>query len=73
MLKNILSDNNNKEDILNYYKNNNWDGSNRLINIISYDKIKILQENNNIFQFLKNLDYDNSKYFENIFGFLMSL
>ena len=73
MLKSILSENENKNEILEYYKNNNWDGSNRLINIISYDKIKSVQEDNNIFQFLKNLDYDNSKYFENIFGFLMSL
>jgi dTDP-glucose 4,6-dehydratase len=62
-----------KNEIMLKYKNSNWNGSNRLLTILSYNKIKYFQEKFDIFKYLKNLDYTNFSYLENIFGFLLSL
>ena len=62
-----------KNEIMLKYKINNWNGSNRLLTILSYNKIKYFQEKFDIFKYLKNLDYTNFSYLENIFGFLLSL
>lgn len=70
LTKNIS--NSEKKKLVNLYNQKNlWKGCNRLLSISNYNNIKLIQEKYTIFNYLKNLNYDNFNYLENIFGFLM--
>ena len=61
-----------KNKIINKYKNKkNKIGCCKLYSICKFNLIKNIQDNLNIFYFLKCLDYNNLNYLENIFGFLL--
>ena len=51
MIEHIIKDFDEKEkiNILKLYNKNNWNGCSRLISIINYSKLKLIQEKFNIF------------------------
>ena len=72
MLEFIVEENmiNDNDIIKQFHNKNKWKGCNRLLSICNYNTLKIIQENYNLFYYLKNMDYQTLSYFENIFGFL---